>query len=88
MTLRHIIDRLLRRRTDLRRPACRLTELEVLDIATRAIGGNTTFYVRDVVQVGDKVEWHIGTATVGSGIVVRINDATGEIIERHRWGVR
>jgi len=79
---------MLFRQTGPHRPACRLTEAEALDIAARAIGGRTGCHVREVVQVGGRIEWHIGTATIGSGTVVRISDATGDVIACDRWGVR
>lgn len=88
MTLHHLIARLLGRRGEPPRPPCRLSEAEVLDIAAQAIGARQPMRVLDAVQIGDRVEWHIGTATVGSGTMVRIDDATGQIVERRRWGIR
>jgi hypothetical protein len=44
--------------------------------------------VRDVRRTDAGIEWLIGTATVGSGVTIRISDATGEILERRPWGVR
>jgi hypothetical protein len=36
----------------------------------------------------DAPEWAITTATIGSGHTVRIDDATGAVLELARWGVR
>jgi len=33
-------------------------------------------------------EWVISTATVGSGYMVRIDDASGAVLEVAPWGVR
>jgi hypothetical protein len=41
-----------------------------------------------VVETADGVEWRIATSTVGSGTIVRIADATGEVLDKRSWGVR
>lgn len=88
MIFRRLFARLLGRHTGRPGPPCRLARAEALRIAGSALGSSMPLYVRDVVEVGGQLEWHIGTATVGSGTVVRISDATGEVIDRYTWGKR
>lgn len=70
------------------RPAYRLTELEALEIARCALDAPRPLHVVSVTQTDQGAQWLIGTATVGSGTTVRIDDTTGEVLERKRWGVR
>jgi hypothetical protein len=70
------------------RPACRLTEAQTLEIAGGVYKGRMPLYVQGVVQTEDGVEWRINTATVGSGVAIRISDATGEVLDCRGWGVR
>jgi hypothetical protein len=71
-----------------KRPACLLTETEALAIARTAVDTTMPLHVTRVAQTGAGIEWQIGTATVGSGWTVRIDDASGAVIECRRWGVR
>ena len=32
--------------------------------------------------------WVVGTPTVGSGLIVEIDDATEEVLSVRRWGLR
>jgi hypothetical protein len=70
------------------RPACRLSEHEALEIARAAVGAAQPCFVQNVRQTEAGVEWLIGTASIGSGVTIRISDATGEVLERRPWGVR
>jgi hypothetical protein len=65
-----------------------MTEGQVLEIARTAVRTAQPCFVRDVRRTDAGIEWLIGTATVGSGVTIRISDATGEILERRPWGVR
>jgi hypothetical protein len=74
------------------RPATRLSEAEALEIAGKVLSCDMTLFVRDVKRRSDGqtdgAEWVIGTATIGSGRTVRIDDASGAVLEVARWGVR
>jgi hypothetical protein len=74
------------------RPPTRLSEAEALEIARTALRRDTSLFVRHVRRradgPADGLEWAIGTATIGSGHTVRIDDATGAVLEVARWGVR
>ena len=68
--------------------ATRLGEAEALELAHKALHHDMPLFVTDVALGPDGVEWVISTATVGSGHVVRIDDATGAVLEVAPWGVR
>jgi hypothetical protein len=74
------------------RPAPRLREAEALEIARKALQRDVPLFVSKVKRRSDEpadaIEWMIGTATVGSGQTVRIDDASGEVLEVAPWGVR
>lgn len=70
------------------RPSCRLTETEALQIAHNELGDATPLHVTKIAQTERGIEWQIGTATIGSGATISIDDATGAVIERGKWGVR
>jgi Peptidase propeptide and YPEB domain len=74
------------------RPANRLSEAEALEIARKALPGDMPLFVKDVKRrsdgLADGLEWVIGTATIGSGQAVHIDDATGAVLEVVPWGVR
>jgi hypothetical protein len=79
---------LFRPRAAVTAPVCRLSEAEALQIATSKIGDGKTLVVRNVMRVDGRTEWQVGTATVGRGTIVRIDDATGDVIETEVWGKR
>jgi hypothetical protein len=85
--LRDLWRRLLGGHAKPARPACRLSEGQALEIARAAVGAQPCF-VQDVRQTDAGVEWLIGTTTIGSGVTIRVSDATGEVLERRPWGVR
>jgi hypothetical protein len=70
------------------RPPCRLSEAQARAIASSALGGETALIVHDVIATEDDVEWRIGTATMGTGEVAHISDATGTVLRIEQWGVR
>jgi hypothetical protein len=70
------------------RPRCRLTEGEAIEIARQALDRDTPLYVQDIVQTEKGVEWLIGTATIGSGVAIRLSDESGNIVDCRRWGIR
>jgi hypothetical protein len=70
------------------RPSCKLTETEALEIARNALGEATPLYVTTVARTERGIEWQIGTATIGSGATIRIDDATGTVVDRGNWGIR
>jgi hypothetical protein len=86
--LHDIWRRLLGRLSKPARPACRLSEAEALEIARAATGAAKPCLVQDVRQTDTGIEWLIGTATIGSGVTIRISDATGEVLEHRPWSVR
>ena len=75
-----------------RRPATRLTEEEVRAIADAAVADLA--FLKDLmtmIRVDERegrVLWHVGSATRGSGWTVTVDDATGQVIDRQKWGVR
>ncbi len=79
---------LFRPRAAVAAPVCRLSEAEALQIATSKIGEGQMLVVRRVMRVGDRTEWHVGTGTIGRGKIVRIDDATGDVIGAEVWGKR
>jgi hypothetical protein len=83
-----LLRRLFGRPLAVRPKDCRLSEAEALDIARDAIGGSMPIAVTTVITTPEGIEWHIGTATIGSGMRVRIDDATGAVLDRTKWGVR
>jgi hypothetical protein len=74
------------------RPETRLREAEALEIARNALQRDVPLFVSAVKRradgAADGIEWVIGTATVGSGQTVRVDDASGAVLEVASWGVR
>ncbi len=81
-----LLRRLFGPRTPPDRARCRMSEAEALAVARTVLDG--PLFVRDVSCVDDRVEWLIGTSTIGSGSIVRIDDSDGTVIETRRWGLR
>ena len=69
------------------RPLSRLTEDEARAIASKALDGELSLMVHDVVVAEHGVEWRIGTATKSSGQIAFIEDATGTVLRVETWGV-
>jgi len=67
---------------------CRLTENEALDIAARTVTSAAPLTVLRVIRSAQRLIWVIGTATVGRGEYVRVDDEAGEVIDRGKWGKR
>jgi hypothetical protein len=70
------------------RPETRLSDEQAIEIARNEIGDAIPLWVVDIEKTADGWEIHVGTATVGSGTTVRIDDSTGKVLEVEHWGVR
>lgn len=79
------------------RPPLRLRELEVQELAAAAflaagIGRDRPHPYGTIVSLprfGDSpLLWVVGTATIGSGWRVSVDDASGEVGPVTRWGLR
>jgi hypothetical protein len=73
------------------RPVTRLSEQEVRAIAKAAVAEGffkDLMTITSVEQRDGRVLWHVGSATRGSGLWVTVNDATGEVVEQKKWGIR
>lgn len=75
------------------RPETRLTPEAARAIADAAMTGDWSRYAGKMGMVSierrdGRVVWLIGSATIGSGVTVTIDDATGAVLDRRRWGVR
>jgi hypothetical protein len=75
------------------RPPTRLTAEEARAIANAAMTGEWSGFAGQmgVVQVerrDDTLLWHVRSTTIGSGVSATIDDATGALLERRRWGIR
>ncbi len=72
-------------------PLTRLTReaaVAAAETAARAAGIDQRLEMTRVRRNGDRIEWLVGTATVGSGVTVVVDDATGIAGPVERWGVR
>jgi hypothetical protein len=88
MTLMATLRSLFGRRVSPQRPPCQMTEPEVLEIARAALAGSGPLIVHDVVRTDGRVEWRVGTATIGTGKLICIDDADGRVTGHTHWGVR
>jgi hypothetical protein len=66
----------------------RLSDEEAILIAEREIGSAMPLWVSNRIETAEGGEIYVGTATMGSGITVRIDDATGKVLDVTNWGVR
>jgi hypothetical protein len=74
-----------------RPPATRLSEAEARAIARAAVPDGffkDRMTITKVESRDGRLLWHIESATRGSGLRVTIEDATGQVIEQKKWGVR
>ncbi|MGH1351413.1 MAG: hypothetical protein ACRBBN_11485 [Methyloligellaceae bacterium] len=74
------------------RPETRLTDEEAIAIV-RCDEENMSFsdmplYVSDISEEAAGTFIYVSTATKGSGILYKVDDATGDIVDCVRWGVR
>jgi hypothetical protein len=72
-------------------PETRMTKEEVMALAAEAFANTRTDDVLcwpTVHSVDGRLTWIVGTATVGSGWTISIDDATGEVGPVEHWGVR
>jgi hypothetical protein len=72
-------------------PQTCLTKDEALELARAAARGHSGADQLTMVSVGEiegRTTWFVGTPTVGSALVVSIDDESGRVIEVKRHGVR
>ena len=74
-------------------PETRLTADAARAVANAAMTGDWAHYAgRMTVAAAElrdgRAVWQVGSATIGSGVFVIIDDATGEVLERRSWGLR
>jgi len=72
-------------------PRTRLDEARVLEIARTAAAGQPHSELLTIVTLGEhaqKPTWFVSTATVGSSLVVTVDDGSGEVVEMKRYGIR
>jgi hypothetical protein len=72
-------------------PQTRMTKEEVMGLAAEAFAKTRIDEVLlwpTVRSIDGRLTWIVGTATVGSGCTVSIDDATGEVGPVEYWGVR
>lgn len=72
-------------------PPTRMTRDAALAAARAAAAAAGVADALDITALrrdGDRVVWVVGTATVGSGVTVEVDDATGAAGAVERWGVR
>lgn len=75
------------------RPQTRLTPEQAQAIANAAMTGDWSCYAGKMGAVSmerrdGRVLWQVGSATIGSGATVTVDDATGAVLDRRGWGVR
>jgi hypothetical protein len=69
----------------------RMTRRDVEVLAERAIQAahiSPTPTLISVHQIDGRIIWKASTVTIGSGWFVEIDDATGEVAQVRRWGIR
>lgn len=76
-----LLRRLLRLPPPAPRPACRMSEAEALQVAGTVIDTVGGALAARPEQRGNGVEWHVSKLVIGAAPFVRIDDATGTIIE-------
>ena len=72
-------------------PETRMTNEEVIALAAAAFGKagiNDVLLWPTVRSIDGRLTWIVGTATIGSGYTVSIEDATGVVGPVKHWGVR
>jgi uncharacterized membrane protein YkoI len=85
----HIFDKWLSKQKE--RPKTRLSEEEVVAIARKAASGQPSCEYLGLVTLEENAGvliWTVGSATIGSALVVWIDDASGEVLEIKQLGVR
>lgn len=62
--------------------ATRLDEAEALRLAEAAAGdvlAGRTLVLQRLASEPDRLVWHFWTATIGSGVLVEVDDASGDV---------
>jgi len=72
-------------------PHSLLSAKQACEIAERAVTG--TYYAGKMTfskleNRDGKLIWLISSVTKGSGVIVTVDDATGELMHNERWGIR
>ena len=71
------------------RLACRMSEDEVLRVARQAVSGDEdALYVHGAQQTPRGIEWRVEARVIGAAPYVRVDDATGAVIEAGRYAAR
>jgi uncharacterized membrane protein YkoI len=85
----HIFDRWLSKKKE--KPKTRLSEHEVIAIARKAASGQPSCENLCLITLEENAGaliWIVSSATIGSSLHVWIDDASGEVLEIKRLGVR
>ena len=73
------------------RPTAKLSQAQACAIANAAVSDSPYKAMMTMARVDNrdgKRVWIVGSATIGSGMTVIVDDATGKILHREPWGVR
>jgi hypothetical protein len=68
-----------------------LSEQQARDVAETAVLGTHhagNMWMAELGHLDGRLIWIVGSASVGSGITVTIDDATGDVISCKPWGIR
>ncbi len=68
---------------------CRMSEAEVLRLARDAVHADEgALYVHGAQQTPAGIEWRVEARVIGAAPFVRIDDATGRVLEAGRYATR
>jgi hypothetical protein len=73
------------------RPPAMLSEAKACAIASTALADSPYGTMMTMARLDNregKQVWIVGSATIGSGMTVIVDDGTGEVLSREPWGVR
>jgi hypothetical protein len=69
-----------------------MTEQQAIAIAQMAVDNDPFFshFACNCVAATDSAgaQWRCATITIGSGLIVVIDDASGDVLKIERWGLR
>lgn len=72
-------------------PKSLLSAQQACDIAENVVSGTHcagTMNLSRLESRDGKLIWLVSSVTIGSGMTVTIDDATGAVIRSERWGIR
>lgn len=72
-------------------PKSLLSAQQACDIAEKVVSGTHcagTMNLSRLESRDGKLIWLVSSVTIGSGMTVTIDDATGAVIRSERWGIR